>query len=260
MEFIIGAIVIWIVWVLIKGKIQRDKIRETLNNIRITAVKDPKLFLQSFKQDNYDELSHMNEKELKELIGTGVYYALQLSGCNTEWMKGNLKLSILMNQTINDIYDTTSSLFLNNSNDNALTLEDQLMENLLPNELQRDMYAEARNLKFYVDLATKVRSQESTQKFQQAVMEAFETSTKTYEWLVDCNITQLNALTLLASFYLVSLSDETFRDSTSYSDIEITNTLNTFLSAMGVQDQVDISSYNKLVRIGIDWLLLHPTE
>lgn len=42
MEVMIWVVVIWIAWMLFKGKMQRDAIREALNEIRVNALKNRK--------------------------------------------------------------------------------------------------------------------------------------------------------------------------------------------------------------------------
>lgn len=150
--------------------------------------------------------------------------------------------------------------FVKSKNSNELSLEEQLSNNLLPNEMQAIMYNEVRRLKQYGDQLARSQSQEDALEFQQIILQAFEPVTTIYDWLKDRGIHELNGIVLLASFYLVNLSDVTFKDPHKFSDYEITNVINTFLAGMGAAGQVDTSSYNGLVRVGISWLLSHPTN
>ena len=150
--------------------------------------------------------------------------------------------------------------FVKNKNNNEVSLEEKLGSNLLTDEMQGKVYSKVQAIKYYGDHLSKSQSQEDISNYQQAVMQAFEPSIEIYEWLKEREIFELNAIVILASFYLINLSDVTFKKPTSFSEMEITNTIDTFLAVMGAQGKVDTSSYNELVRIGIGWLLKHPNN
>ncbi len=139
-------------------------------------------------------------------------------------------------------------------------LEEKLSKNLLSNEIQLKMYAESKTLKHYGDLLSFSQSEENATAYQQAVMNAFESAVEIYEWLQEKNISDLNALIILGSFYLINLSDESLKAPSEFSDSEITNMINSFLWGMGAYGKVDTSSYNDLVRVGVNWLLMHPRD
>jgi len=150
--------------------------------------------------------------------------------------------------------------FIKSKNINGMSLEEKLNVNLLTDEMQAKVYRGVQNIKYYGDQLSRSQSQEDISNYQQAVMLAFEASIEVYEWLKEKEIDELNAIVLLASFYLIHLSDITFKEPTSFSEMEITNTVDTFLTVMGAQGKVDTSSYNELVRVGVNWLLKHPTS
>lgn len=141
-----------------------------------------------------------------------------------------------------------------------MSLEEVLSVNLLTDEMQAKVYKEVQNLKYYGDQLSKSQSQEDAIAYQQAVMQAFEPSVEIYEWLLERGVSELNAIVLLASFYLINLSDVTFKEPTSITDKEMTNMVDSFLWAMGAQGKVDISSYPQLIRVGVNWLLKHPVN
>jgi uncharacterized tellurite resistance protein B-like protein len=159
-----------------------------------------------------------------------------------------------------DTVDNVLKTIENNINRNEQSLEERLAANLLSNEMQVGMYNEARNLKHYGDLLNRTRSKEDAIAFQKAFMQAFESVVIIYEWLQEREILELNGIVLLTSFYLVNLSDANLKDPTKFSNQEISGAIETFLATMGVSESVDISSYNELVKIGINWLLKHPNS
>lgn len=150
--------------------------------------------------------------------------------------------------------------FVRNKNSSELSLEEKLNINLLTDEMQGKLYKEVQNIKYYADKLSIGQSEGEIGNYQRAVTEAFEQSIEIYEWLKEKGIFELNAIVLMASFYLINLSDVRSKDPNAFSEIEITNTVNTFLAALGAQGKVDISSYNGLVKVGISWLLKHPTS
>ena len=151
--------------------------------------------------------------------------------------------------------------FLKSKNSNKISLEEKLSINLLTDEMQGKVYIKVQNIKYYSDQFSITQSQNDIVSYQQLVIEAFETTVEIYEWLKEKGISELNVISLLASFYLINLSDVTFKEATSFSDMEIINTVDTFLATMGVQQgTVDTSSYIELVRIGVRWLLKHPNN
>lgn len=139
-----------------------------------------------------------------------------------------------------------------------VNLENRLNNILLSNEMQSKMYNEARNLKYYGDKFFASQSKEDAIAYQQSVIQAVNSTIEIYEWLNKKDIFELNGLIILGSFYLINLSDISFKDPAGFSDVEITNMIGSFLAALGVQEQPDISSYNGLIRICINWLLKHP--
>ncbi len=143
---------------------------------------------------------------------------------------------------------------------NLQQLNVKLKNILLPNKMQAQMYDEVRKINFYSKKFIQSRSQDDNIQFQKVVAHAYESVILTYEWLQKREISELNGIVLLTSFYLVNLSDMNLKDPNSFTDNEIINTINTFLKAMGGYGKVDISSYTELVRIGINWLFLHPKE
>jgi len=150
--------------------------------------------------------------------------------------------------------------FIKGKNGDEMNLEEKLSINLLTDEMQARVYKGVQNIKHYSDQLFRSQSQEDISNYQKAVMQAFKLSIEVYEWLNEKDINELNAIVLLSSFYLIHLSDITFKEPSTFSEKEITNTVDTFLTAMGAQGKVDTSSYNELVRIGIRWLLKHPTH
>ena len=150
--------------------------------------------------------------------------------------------------------------FVKSKNSNGISLEEKLSVNLLTDEMQAKVYRGVQNIKHYGDQLSRSQSQDDISNYKEAVMHAFEPSIEIYEWLKEKGIFQLNAIVLLASFYLIHLSDVSFKEPTSFSEKEITNTVDTFLAVMGAQGKVDTSSYNELVRISVKWLLQHPVN
>ena len=147
-----------------------------------------------------------------------------------------------------------------NLKDLKMSLERVLSVNLLTDEMQAEVYKKVQNLKYYGDQLSKSQSQADAIAYQKAVMQAYEPSVKIYEWLLKRGVSELNAIVLLASFYLINLSDVTFKEPTSFTDKEMKNMVDSFLWAMGAQGLVNISSYTQLIRIGVNWLLNHPRE
>ena len=151
--------------------------------------------------------------------------------------------------------------FVKSKDSNEVSLEEKLSVNLLTDEMQGKVYREVQSIKHYSDQLLRSQSQDDIENYQQSVIDAFEPTVEIYEWLKEKGISELNAIVLLASFYLINLSDVTFKEATSFSDMEIANTVDTFLATMGVQQgKVDTSSYNELVRVGVRWLLKHPNN
>lgn len=150
--------------------------------------------------------------------------------------------------------------FVKSKKSDSLSLEKQLEGFFLSNELQGNMNNQVRMLKNTTDQLMMDQSPEFINVYRNVVLESVESAVEVYEVLKDNGIHELNAIVILASFYLVNLSDMTLKDPQSFTEPEISNTLNTFLAAAGAAGKVDISSYNELVRIGINWLLSHPTN
>jgi hypothetical protein len=122
--------------------------------------------------------------------------------------------------------------------------------------MQSKMYNEVRKIKYYADRFVANQSKDDAILYQQSIIQAINNATEICDWLNKKDIFELNELILLVSFYIINLSDISFRNPIEFSDVEITNTINTFLFTLGAQDQVDIS----LIRICINWLLRHPVD
>jgi K+-transporting ATPase A subunit len=143
---------------------------------------------------------------------------------------------------------------------NQMSLEERLSNILLSNKMQANMYNQVRELKYYTDQLMMNQSAESINKYRNVILQSIDSAVEVYELLKGRGILELNAIVILASFYLVNLSDITLKNPHKFTDLEISNTLNTFLAAMGASEHVNGSSYNGLVRISINWLLSHQTN
>ena len=85
--------IIWGIWSAIKAKMERDKIRDAIYQIRVNILKDPTPYSSVLE----------NNSNPREVLEKSVIYALNEVGCNTDWIKDNTKISILFNDTIDDI-------------------------------------------------------------------------------------------------------------------------------------------------------------
>jgi hypothetical protein len=86
-------------------------------------------------------------------------------------------------------------------------------------------------------------------------MRAFELAIPIYENMARKDFGEINALVIIVGFYLIDLADSSFKDSSEFTDLEIQNTCDTFLTASGVpQGKVDSSRFIPLVRLSIRWL------
>ncbi len=153
--------------------------------------------------------------------------------------------------------ELSANILLDESND---TIDDKLKKNLLSTETQSMMYTKVNRLKYYGDLISISQSEELITAYQKAVMDAFESAVEIYEWLQEKNILELNALTILGSFYIFNLSDHNSTEANKFSDEKITNMIDSFLWGMGAYGKVNTSTYNDLVRTGINWLSEHPKD
>ena len=148
--------------------------------------------------------------------------------------------------------------YINNVTNEPMKLEDKLNTIFLSNKVQINMYNEARNVKYCADKAVRSQSEKDSIAYQQSIIQAIDSSTEIYEWLKERKISELNAFIVLGSFYLINLSDTSFKQPTEFSDSEITNMLDSFFYPLGLEGKVDTSSYNRLIRICVNWLLKHP--
>lgn len=105
MEVMIWVVVIWIAWMLFKGKMQRDAIREALNEIRVNALKNRKTIIETLSSSTYQTYIDGEEDIVKATIAKLIFQQLNYQGLRTEYIQGNIKLSILFNQTVNDVYE-----------------------------------------------------------------------------------------------------------------------------------------------------------
>jgi hypothetical protein len=196
-----------------------------------------------------------DESELEHLQLYFRYFLMQIKDIDLM-----VKLSTSTVNEIMKMYHLGKYDFIKNKSSDDLSLEKQLSNNLLSNKMKANMYNQVRKLKDYTDQLMFNQSQKAIDEYRDAILKAFEPAVEIYEWLQEKGISQLNAIIILASFYLVNLSDMTLKDPKSFTEQEISNTVDTFLAAMGATGKVSTSSYNALVRIGINWLLSHPMD
>ena len=77
MEVMIWVVVIWIAWMLFKGKMQRDAIREALNEIRVNALKNRKTIIETLSSSTYQTYIDGEEDIVKATIA--YFSAVKLS-------------------------------------------------------------------------------------------------------------------------------------------------------------------------------------
>lgn len=105
MEVIFWIGIIAIAWWLISGKIKRDRIREALNNIRVQGLKNPEYFSIDFNNNEASQFNSLKEDEAKKFISAAIFTALRNNGYAVEYIQGNIRLSILFSEVVNDIYE-----------------------------------------------------------------------------------------------------------------------------------------------------------
>lgn len=77
MEVMIWVVVIWIAWMLFKGKMQRDAIREALNEICVNALKNRKTIIETLSSSTYQTYIDGEEDIVKATIA--YFSAVKLS-------------------------------------------------------------------------------------------------------------------------------------------------------------------------------------
>ncbi|CUB06823.1 MULTISPECIES: hypothetical protein [Oceanospirillaceae] len=125
----------------------------------------------------------------------------------------------------------------------------------IDDRLQAELYSAVRECRTLANNLIFGASQDDIAEFQSAVMRAFELAIPIYEDMASKNLGEINALVIIVGFYLIDLADSSFKDSSEFTDLEIENTCDTFLTASGVpQGKVDSSRFTKNVRLTIRWL------
>jgi len=99
MEIIIGIVVIWFIWRLIKFKLDSKNIINILNELRIDALKNPSLYSVG------SDLNSISQEEAEERIGGLIVLALKADGYNILKHLRNIELRLTFNSTVSDIYN-----------------------------------------------------------------------------------------------------------------------------------------------------------
>jgi hypothetical protein len=111
MEIILIIAGIWLIWVLFKGKYQRDQIRESLDDIRIHASKAP--FRYMIEQDRSDFFSlwqHFNENEKNEFVGKMIMLGLAQQGLEIKHIPLNIRLNRHFVRTMEDVKESLNHM------------------------------------------------------------------------------------------------------------------------------------------------------
>ncbi len=134
----------------------------------------------------------------------------------------------------------------------------------LSDKIQADMYNKVRVIKEVNDNFMFEQSAENIKEAFQASQSAINKSEQIVRWLEAKNISGLDSEHIVTAFYLVNLSDVSFKDADEFSDNEVRNTLATMLAFGKGEQDIDPNQLTDLtvekVRISIKWLLAHPTN
>ena len=282
MEVIIWIIILWFLFSIIKGKMERDSLREAINNIRIEGLKNPMGFLESFNSNELDKLYNLNEKELKYFIGVTIVNVLRVEGYNTEWIKGNIKLSYLLSQTVKDIAQSTLKKLNTNMNDYEQDLISYINEeaidmeyeenfygtnicndNMLSNEVQSVMYSNVREMKLIFEVLSDNQSRKQLEALSNIMVKSMKDAQEiTYSLSDDTLSLGIDSEHIVTAFYLINLGDMTFKNAKEFSNNEIKHTFATIIT-LGLEgysitpEKVDMMSVEK-IRDTIEFLLSHP--
>ena len=102
MSIILIIVFIIFAWILFKGKIERDRIREALLQLKINAIRNPQEFIDDY-MDSYKALGNVNSTELPRITTNIIIQSLEMAGYKVEYIKGNLKLMRLLHETVDEI-------------------------------------------------------------------------------------------------------------------------------------------------------------
>ncbi|ADD67477.1 hypothetical protein Dacet_0691 [Denitrovibrio acetiphilus DSM 12809] len=143
------------------------------------------------------------------------------------------------------------------------TWREDLYEGLLPDELQFLMYDSVRLIKAACDRAAANPNRKTISKARDTITKVMKVAIRVQDLLSDNDIIDIKAEHLVTAFYLVNLSDISFRDIASFSDIEIKNSFATNLIGLGY-DNVDPSEIPAIsvvkTKETVQWLLSHPMD
>lgn len=99
MEIIIGVIILWFIWAVIKSMGKSKKLIMDINKVRMNALRNPVRYTQGF--DKYD-----SKDKIKQSITVTLYMALSELGHNVDnYIPGNWEATIAFNETVNEIYE-----------------------------------------------------------------------------------------------------------------------------------------------------------
>lgn len=107
MEIIIGLIVLWFAWILFKGKYQRDRIRESLDDIRINATKAPfRYMVDDDRMEFFDVWPHLSDDEKNKFVGRMIMLGLASQGLEIKHIPLNIRLGAHFGRTLQDVKDS----------------------------------------------------------------------------------------------------------------------------------------------------------
>lgn len=99
MEIIIGLVVLFFVWKVIKSMGRARSLINAIHTVRMNALRNPDRYIQGFNK--YDSKS-----EIKESIATTLYMALAQLGHNVgDYIPGNIEATVAFNGAVDEIYD-----------------------------------------------------------------------------------------------------------------------------------------------------------
>jgi len=285
LEVIIWIIILWFIFSMVKGKLERDSLREVINNIRVEGLRNPMSFLESFDSDELEKLYNSNEKELKYFIGHTIVTSLKMSGYKTEWIKGNVKLSHLLSQTVKDIANETlkelntlkvddyEQDLIPSRNEEKIDIEYEenfyasniYHDDMLSDEVQSIMYSNVREMKLIFEAVRDNQSHKQLEALSNILIKTMKNAKEIIYSLTDDEASLgIDSEHVVTAFYLINLGDMTFKDAREFSNDEIKNTFATIIT-LGLEgysitpEKVEMMSVEK-IQDTIEWLLSHPTS
>jgi len=99
MEIIIGIIVLWFIWAVIKFMGRGKSLVADINKVRMSALRNPTRYTQGF--DKYD-----SEDKIRQSITATLYMELSQMGHNMDdYIPGNWEVTMAFNETVAEIYN-----------------------------------------------------------------------------------------------------------------------------------------------------------